>query len=319
MKILVTGGAGFIGSHVVDAYIREGHQVYVIDNLSTGDKTYLHKKACFIEMDIRDNKNIQDLFMVEKFDLVNHHAAQMDVRLAVEEPVFDAEVNILGSLNLLQASIASGVKKFIFISSGGAVYGEIDDKELPAEEIHAINPISPYGVSKHVVEHYLYLYHQVYSLNYTVLRYGNVYGERQGKTGEAGVLSIFIRQMLNHKPVRIFGSGEQLRDYIYVGDVVRANLFVSNFNPFDKPISHFVDPIFNIGTGKGSSVNEIYLILKNLLQSDLPPIYEPARKGEILKTYIDCGKAAKYFNWNSEVSLTEGIEKTLQWFKTNLS
>jgi UDP-glucose 4-epimerase len=317
MKIIVTGGAGFIGSHIVDAYIKEGHIVYALDNLSSGDKNYLPPDARFIEMDVRDAKKIQELFLKEKFDLVNHHAAQMDVRLAVEDPVFDADVNIKGTLNLLQASIASGVKKIIFISSGGAVYGEIADKDLPAKETHPINPISPYGVSKHVMEHYLYLYHQIYGLNYTVLRYGNVYGERQGKTGEAGVLSIFIRRMLNNKPVAIYGSGEQLRDYVYVGDIVRANLLVSNFNPPVKHITHFVDQVYNIGTGKGSSVNDLYAILKKLLKSDLVPNYEPARKGEIFKTYVDYSKALKGLKWKPQVSLAEGIEKTVEWFKKN--
>ncbi|MGH7816477.1 MAG: NAD-dependent epimerase/dehydratase family protein, partial [Candidatus Binatia bacterium] len=221
MKILVTGGAGFIGSHVADRFVNDGHAVVVLDNLVSGDRRNLNPKARFVETDIRDSRGIEDLFAAERFDVIDHHAAQMDVRKSTEDPLYDAEVNILGSINLIMNAARHAVKKFIYISTGGAVYGE--PTRLPVEEGDPINPECQYGISKHTVEHYLYLYRLLYKLNYTVLRYPNVYGPRQNPRGEAGVIAIFAGKMLEGEAPTIFGDGQQLRDYIYVGDVAEAN------------------------------------------------------------------------------------------------
>jgi UDP-glucose 4-epimerase len=316
MKILVTGGAGFIGSHVVDAYLQQGHEVLIVDNLSTGDIAHCNPKASFINLDIND-KQIHSLFEKEKFDLVNHHAAQIDVRVAVQNPVFDAQNNICGTLNLLQAAVASKVKKIIFISSGGAVYGELAQEKTPAVETHSIYPLSPYGISKHVVEHYLYWYHQLYGLDYTVLRYANVYGERQGKKGEAGVVSIFARQLLSQCSATIFGNGEQIRDYIYIQDVVSANLTVSRLPTKPKRYKNFSDAIYNIGTGEGHTVNHLFFLLEAQLQTGLKALYDSPRDGEVFKSLIDSSKAAQELGWKPEVSFAEGIRKTVAWFKKN--
>jgi UDP-glucose 4-epimerase len=227
MKILVTGGAGFIGSHVVDAYLELGHEVVVVDNLSSGSIENLNPKAKFYKMDIRDS-DIEDLFKNEKPDIVNHHAAQMDVRKSVEDPIYDADVNIIGSLNLLQNCIRYGVKKFIFASTGGAIYGEQD--YFPADEEHPTRPLSPYGVAKLTVEKYLYFYKEVHGLNYVVLRYANIYGPRQNPHGEAGVVAIFTSKMLKGEQPVINGDGFQTRDYTFVGDVVRANVLALNYD-----------------------------------------------------------------------------------------
>ncbi|OGV07266.1 MAG: UDP-glucose 4-epimerase, partial [Ignavibacteria bacterium RIFOXYB2_FULL_36_7] len=221
MKILVTGGAGFIASHITDAFINEGHSVTVIDNLSTGFEKNVNPKAKFINADIGDT-NLLQLFEKEKFDVVNHHAAQMDVRKSVADPAFDANTNIIGTINLLQCCIKTNVKKFMFASTGGAVYGE--QNYFPADENHPTSPCSPYGISKLAVEKYLFFYKFQYNFNYTVLRYANIYGPRQNSKGEAGVVAIFTTKLLaNEQPV-INGTGKQTRDYVYVGDVVKANL-----------------------------------------------------------------------------------------------
>ncbi len=316
MKILVTGGAGFIASNIADEYIRLGHEVFILDNLITGDLSYVNPKAVFIQKDICD-ASVQDLILREKFDLISHHAAQIDVRYAVDFPVLDANTNILGTLNILQAACKAGVKKFIFASSGGGVYGEISEESLPAPETFPINPLSPYGVGKHTVEHYLYLYNKLYNLNYTILRYGNVYGERQGKKGEAGVVSIFARLMLKGSPVTIFGNGEQLRDYVYVKDIVDINMLVSqSLEPMKSPAS-FVDPCYNIGTGKGCSVNELFRIMEGILKTGKKPLYAPERPGEVFKTFIDGTKVKKEMGWTYRYDFEEGVTRTVEWFKNN--
>ena len=316
MKILVTGGAGFIASNIADEYIRLGHEVFILDNLITGDLSYVNPKARFIQKDICD-ASVQDLILREKFDLISHHAAQIDVRYAVDHPVLDANTNILGTLNILQAACKAGVKKVIFASSGGGVYGEIPESALPAPETFPINPLSPYGVAKHTVEHYLYLYNKLYNLNYTILRYGNVYGERQGKKGEAGVVSIFARMMLAGSPVTIFGNGEQLRDYVYVKDIVNINMRVSeSLAPMKSPDS-FIDPCYNIGTGKGYSVNELFRIMESILKTGKKPVYSAERPGEVFKTYIDCTKAKKEMGWTYRYDFEEGVTRTVEWFKNN--
>ena len=253
MKILVTGGAGFIGSHVVDLFVSEGYEVVIVDDLSTGRMSNLNPAATFYQMDIRDPK-IVDVFEKERPDYVSHHAAQMDVRRSVVEPLFDADVNILGSINLIEAARKTGVKRFLYISSGGTAYGE--PQYLPCDENHPVLPICQYGVSKHTVEHYLFLYHLNYGLDYTVLRYPNVYGPRQDPHGEAGVVAIFVGKMLAGEPVTITGDGEQQRDFVFVGDCARGNLLGMN-----APVG-----IYNLGYGEGTSINQIFDALKEITE-----------------------------------------------------
>ncbi|RLD18419.1 MAG: UDP-glucose 4-epimerase [Caldiserica bacterium] len=305
MRILVTGGAGFIASHIVDAYIEDGHDVIVIDNLSTGKRENLNKKAKFYEADIRD-KRIEDIFKSEKIDIVNHHAAQIDVRKSVSNPIFDADVNIIGTLNLLENSRKYSVKKFIFASSGGVMYGECERN--PKEDDPAL-PLSPYGISKKVVEDYLRFYRYAYNLDYTVFRYGNVYGPRQDPHGEAGVVAIFSKAMLNNEDVFIFGDGEQLRDYVYVEDIVRANLIA---------LSKGDGEVFNLGTGVSISVNELFKYLKEITGYKKEAIYKPPRLGELQKSKLNVKKAEEMLNWKAETTLREGLEKTVEYFKCNV-
>ena len=253
MKILVTGGAGFIGSHVVDACVESGYQVVVVDDLSTGRISNLNPAATFYKMDIRDPEMAQ-VFEIERPDFVDHHAAQMDVRRSIVDPLFDADVNIRGSINLLECSRRVGVKLFVYISTGGAVYGE--PVYLPCDEEHPINPICQYGASKHTVEHYLYMYQVNYGLEYTVLRYPNVYGPRQDPHGEAGVVAIFTGQMITDQQVVINGDGEQERDFVYVGDCARANLLALQ--------SAGPSGIYNLGCGVGTSVNQVFQVLSDI-------------------------------------------------------
>jgi UDP-glucose 4-epimerase len=303
MKVLITGGAGFIGSNLVDGYLTEGYEVVVVDDLSTGKRENVNPKATFYEIDIQ-NPALEEVFKKEKIDIVNHHAAQIDVRRSVKDPIFDAKVNVIGLLNLLELCIKHDVKKFIFASSGGVIYGETEN--LPVKETHPLLPLSPYGITKMVAEHYLRYYYTVYNLNYTVLRYGNVYGPRQDPFGEAGVVAIFINNLLEGKEPVIFGDGEQLRDYIYVEDIVRANLLCTARGNAD---------IFNLGTGIGTSVNLLLHKLQRIMGTDLQPIYKPPREGEIYKNYIDSDKAAKILGWEAKISLEEGLKRTVDFFK----
>ncbi len=303
-RILVTGGAGFIGSHVVDAYLAEGHHVIVVDNLSTGNRENINPGAVFYEADITDAVEIERIFETERPEVVNHHAAQMDVRKSLEDPVFDATTNILGSLNVILSSVKYGVEKFIYVSTGGAVYGE--PEYLPVDENHPINPESQYGISKHTVEHYLHLYHFQLNLTYTVLRYPNVYGPRQNPKGEAGVVAIFIGQMLEGTTPSIYGDGEQVRDYVHVDDIVRANLLALNGGE---------NEIFNLGSGIGTSVNQLYSLLSDLLSFHQPPRYVAPRKGEIRKIYLKSEKANRGFGWRSEIQLAIGLKRTLEWYR----
>ncbi len=307
MKILVTGGAGFIASHVTDRYLQLGHEVAVVDNLSTGFRENINKDAIFYEEDIRKFDAIDKIFKDFKPDIVNHHAAQMDVRKSVEDPVYDAECNILASLNLIIKAVEYNVKRFIYISTGGAVYGE--PKELPVKETHPINPECQYGISKHTVEHYLYLYKLLYGLDYVVLRYPNVYGPRQNPMGEAGVVAIFCGKMLKNEQPVIFGDGEQLRDYVYIDDVVEANVLALNKG----------SGIYNIGSGIGSSVNFIYRILADELGYKNKPVYDRPRKGEIYKIYLNADLAKKELGWSYKVKFEEGLRRTARWFKERLS
>jgi UDP-glucose 4-epimerase len=304
LKILVTGGAGFIGSHVVETYLQHGYQVVIVDDLSTGRESNLNPAAAFYKMDIRDPK-LAEVFEAERPNFVNHHAAQMDVRRSIVEPLFDADVNILGSINLIECARRFGVKRFVYISTGGAVYGE--PEYLPCDEGHPINPICQYGASKHTVEHYLYMYRINYGLEYTVLRYPNVYGPRQDPHGEAGVVAIFTGQMLSGKQVVITGDGEQERDFVYVGDCARANLLA---------LVTGKSGIYNLGSGKGTTVNEIYQQLKEITAYPLDAVHGPAKVGETRKIFLDAGKAHKELDWDQAVDLREGLERTVAYFRS---
>lgn len=305
MKILVTGGAGFIGSHVADAYIDGGHSVVVIDNLSTGQKEFLNPRAKFIQADIRDG-DIRDIFRTEAFDVVNHHAAQMDVRKSVEDPLFDASVNILGSLNVLENCRSFGVGTFIFASTGGAIYGEQD--AFPADEEHPARPLSPYGITKLAMEKYLFYYQQVHGLRYIILRYANVYGPRQNPHGEAGVVAIFSTKMLKGEQPVINGDGKQTRDYVFVKDVVRANMLALEHRPSE---------IFNIGTSIETDVNELFQELQILTGSQCKRTYGPAKKGEQRRSVLTSRKIRESCGWSPRVVLHDGLKQTVEFFKSH--
>lgn len=303
-KILVTGGAGFIGSHVVDLFIEKGFEVVILDDLSTGRASNLNPAAKFYQMDIRDPK-VRDVFAAEKPDYVSHHAAQMDVRRSVAQPLFDADVNILGSINLIECAKEFGVKRFVYISTGGAVYGE--PERVPCEETDPINPICQYGASKHTVEHYLFMYHVNYGLKYTVLRYPNVFGPRQDPHGEAGVVAIFTGRMLNNESVTINGDGAQTRDYVYVGDCAYANYLAVSV--------HHQPGIYNIGWSRPTSVNDIFSTLAKVTGYSQPAQYGPAKVGETRHIYLNAAKIQKDLGWAPTKSLEEGLQKTVDYFK----
>lgn len=306
MKILVTGGAGFIASQVADAFIAEGHKVFILDNLSTGFEININPKAVFIKADIGD-KSLSSLFEKEKFDVVNHHAAQMDVRRSVADPAFDATTNILGTLNLLQNCVKTGVKKFMFASTGGAVYGEQD--YFPADEKHPTAPLSPYGISKLAVEKYLFFYHAQYKLNYTILRYANIYGPRQNPFGEAGVVAIFSTRLLKGEQPLINGTGLQTRDYVYVGDVVKAALTTVN-----DPASD----IYNIGTGIETDVNQLFHIINNIAGKGMVEKHGPPAAGEQMRSVITSDKIFAKFNWRPTTTLEVGLKNTVNFFKERM-
>jgi len=302
MKILVTGGAGFIGSNLADELIEKGHDVAVIDNLYNGRRENVNPEAKFYEVDIRDKK-IEEIFKENSFDAVCHLAAQMDVRKSLEDPFFDADVNIMGGLNLLQNSVRTGVKRFIFASSGGVMYGECPE-ERPKETKYPM-PVCPYGNSKLAFESYLNTYKENYGLQTVALRFGNVYGPRQDPHGEAGVVAIFTGAMLQGKPVKIFGDGEQLRDYVFVKDVVSACM-----QALEKG-----EGVYNIGTGESESVNELFEILKNITGYDKEPVYEAARQGELQASRLDVSKAISELNWKPAVDFKKGLEETVEYFR----
>lgn len=304
MKILVTGGAGFIGSHVVDTFIANGHEVVVVDDLSTGRRSNLNPAATFYKVDIR-SEELKEVFERERPQVVDHHAAQMDVRRSVVDPLFDADVNVLGSIKLIELAREYGVQRFIYISTGGAVYGE--PEYLPCDESHPINPICPYGASKHTVEHYLYMYQELYDLDYVVLRYPNVYGPRQDPHGEAGVVAIFTGLMLNGEQVVINGDGDQERDFVYVADCARANLLALT--------SDSKNTIFNLGEGKGTTVNQVYQELKQITNYSLSAVHGPAKVGETRRIFLEAKKAASELDWQPTIGLSAGLTETVNYFK----
>lgn len=306
MKILVTGGAGFIASQIADAFIADGHQVVILDDLSTGYEKNINPKAKFIKANIGD-KNLDKLFEAEKFDVVNHHAAQMDVRRSVKDPEFDAATNILGTINLLQNCVKYGIKKFMFASTGGAVYGEQD--YFPADEKHNQQPKSPYGISKLAVEKYLYFYNSEHKLNYTILRYANIYGPRQNPFGEAGVVAIFSTRLLKGEQPIINGHGEQTRDYVFVGDVVKANLLGLK----DESTN-----VYNVGTGIETDVNQLFHYINNITQANKEEKHGPTAAGEQLRSVITSDKLFNKFGWRPTTKLEDGLKATVDYFRNNL-
>jgi UDP-glucose 4-epimerase len=307
LKILVTGGAGFIASQISDALVNEGHQVFVLDDLSSGFEKNINPKAKFVKGNICDKELVEKLFSEEKFDLVNHHAAQMDVRRSVKDPAFDANTNIIGTINLLQNAVKYKVKKFMFASTGGAVYGE--QTYFPADENHPTQPRSPYGISKLAVEKYLYFYNAEYGLNYTILRYANIYGPRQNPLGEAGVVAIFSTKLLKGEQSTINGSGEQTRDYVFVGDVVKANLLTLNDTSND---------IYNVGTGIETNVNQLFHKLNSIINANKEEKHGPAASGEQMRSVITSENLFKKFGWKPSTNLDEGLKLTADFFRNNL-
>jgi UDP-glucose 4-epimerase len=305
-KILVTGGAGFIGSHVVDLFISNGYEVVIVDDLSTGRASNLNPAAKFYQMDIR-NPRLREVFEAERPDYVSHHAAQMDVRRSVVQPLFDADVNILGSINVIECAKEFNVKHFVYISSGGAAYGE--PEVLPCDEMHPVNPICQYGASKHTVEHYLYMYHVNYGLEYTVLRYPNVFGPRQDPHGEAGVVAIFTGKMLLGEPVTINGDGEQTRDFVFVGDCAYGNYLAVTV---DHPAG-----IYNLGWGRPTSINEIFTNLAVITNYTQPAAHAPAKVGETRHIYLNADKAKRDLGWAPTISLEDGLRETVEYFKAS--
>jgi len=303
MRILVTGGAGFIGSHLVDRLVQEGETVSVVDNLSTGKKKNLNRAAAFYKMDIQ-SQSLARVFRDAKPEAVFHLAAQMDVRRSVTDPRFDAESNIVGMLNLLSMAVASGCRRVIFSSSGGAVYG--DQEVFPAPETHATHPLSPYGVSKLAGEHYLYYYQKVCGLETTTLRYANVYGPKQDPFGEAGVVAIFTQKMLKGEPLIINGNGMQARDFVFIEDVVETNRAV---------LYGQLNDTFNVGTGIETSVNDLFASLNTLTAAAVKATHGPEKKGEQLRSVIDPSKLARNCDWSPRVGLQEGLAKTVEYFR----
>ncbi len=306
MKVLVTGGAGFIGSHLVDRLVQEGHEVIIVDNLATGKRRNINRSARFYKLDIQSWR-LERVFRNERPNVVMHLAAQMDVRKSVEDPMFDAQVNILGTLNVLQQAVRHGVRKVVFSSSGGAIYGE--QEMYPAPESHVTNPLSPYGLSKLCGEHYLSYYQRISGLQVVSLRYANVYGPRQDPEGEAGVVAIFIQKLLNNEQAVINGNGRQTRDFVFVEDVVEANLAM---------MGQETQGTYNVGTGVETSINDLFRILVQHTGSTCNEVHGPAKKGEQARSVIDSSKLRHELSWEPKTNLSEGLKKTVEYFRERL-
>ncbi|MEI6058152.1 MAG: NAD-dependent epimerase/dehydratase family protein [archaeon] len=300
MKILVTGGAGFIGSHIVDLLVRE-HEVLVIDNLSSGKKKNINPRARFYQSDLSDYTKIGEIFENEKPEVVYHLAAQIDVRKSLQNPVYDANINIINTINLLEMCIKYNIKHFIFSSTGGAIYG--DTKEIPTPESHSALPVSPYGCAKLSIEKYLNYYNKVHNLKYTILRYSNVYGPRQNPEGEAGAIAIFLDQMFQNKNSIIFG-GIQTRDFVYVRDVARANLLALNDDKSET---------YNISSGKEIDIIELYSKLNKYFNNKFTPEFKELRKGEQMKSCLSYEKIKNFMGWQPEIKLDDGLDRTYCW------
>ena len=307
MKVLVTGGAGFIGSHVVDRLVQEGHEVVVVDNLSTGKRRNLNRAARFFKLDIQSWR-LERVFRNERPNIVMHLAAQMDLRKSVEDPIFDAQINVLGMLNMLQQAVRHGVRKVVFSSSGGAIYGE--QEIYPAPETHITRPLSPYGISKLCGEQYLSYYQRVSGLQIVNLRYANVYGPRQDPDGEAGVVAIFIQKLLNNEQAIVNGNGRQTRDFVYVEDVVEANLAV---------MGQEVQGTYNVGTGEETSINDLLRILIAHTGSTCKEVHGPAKNGEQARSVIDPIKLRQELSWDPKTELSEGLKRTVDYFRERMN
>ena len=305
MRILVTGGAGFIGSTLVDACLAEGHDVAVVDDLSSGSATNVAGAARFYQVDVR-TRALDEVLATERPEILSHHAAQVSVRRSVDDPVLDAQINVLGTLNVLEAARRHGVRRVVFASTGGAIYGEPDGPH--ADETHPRRPQSPYAIAKLAAEHYLEGYHRA-GLETVVLRYANVYGPRQDPHGEAGVVAIFIQRILAGLTPTIFGDGEQVRDFVYVDDVVRANLLA-----IAVALSGTAPAVFNIGTGRGTSVNELWAALAAIARPAVSPSHEPARTGDLVRSVLDATRARTTLGWEARVDVTTGLGRTWEWF-----
>ena len=303
MKVLVTGGAGFIGSHVADRLVADGHDVVILDDLSTGHVEHLQANARFYQMDLH-SPWIDELFRIERPEAVVHQAAQASVRRSVEDPVFDASVNVLGTAALLQASVHHGVHRFLFASTGGALYGDAD--ATPTPEDYPTLPVSPYGASKLAAEVYLRTFHAMHGLSYAALRYANVYGPRQHPHGEAGVVAIFTRRLLSGEKARINGDGKQTRDFVYVGDVAEANA---------RALVSDAVGSFNVGTGIETDISTIFQLLKRLTGSSQPEEHGPPLPGEQRRSVVDARKIEKALGWNPKTSLQAGLDATVQYFR----
>jgi len=305
MRSLVTGGAGFIGSHVADACLAAGHNVCIVDDLSTGKRGNVNPSASFYQVDLCDADALERIFADERPEAICHLAAKADVRESMAKPVLYAEVNIIGSLNLLQLARRYETHKVIYASTGGACYGEL--VYLPADEQHPINPLDPYGVSKHAVEHYLYLYRLHYGIDYAILRFPNVYGPRQDPHGEAGVVAIWTAQMMAGQPTRIYGSGEQERDFVYVGDIAQANVLA---------LTKGSGIIANLGSGVGTSINALFDMLKESIGYQGDKVHTAAKQGEVFRSFITNEVARQELGWQPIVSLQEGLDRTVAYFRT---
>jgi len=306
MKFCVTGGAGFIGSHVVDALIERNHTVHVLDNLSTGRQWKVRDEARLFELDVRSDA-AASLVAEQEYDVLVHHAAQMDVRQSVENPRFDADVNIGGLLNLMQAGVERGLERVLFASTGGAIYGE--PVYTPPNLDHPLRPVSPYGVAKLASEKYLYYYQEQFDIDAVSLRYANVYGPRQNPHGEAGVVAIFTRSMLEGEQPVIHGDGEQTRDYVYVGDVVRANLAALDYEGTG---------VFNVGTGRETSVNTLFRQLREITEADVEEHHGPAKQGEQQRSVLGYEETTSALDWSPQVALKDGLDRTVKWFEKEL-
>jgi len=308
VRILVTGGAGFIGSHVADAYIAAGHEVAVLDDFSTGTEANVNREAKVLRLDVRNKVGVEDAIAAFRPEVVNHHAAQSEVPKSVADPGFDAMINIVGGLNVLQASVAAGVRKFIFISTGGALYGEPD--VIPADEDHPVRPLSPYGTSKLAFEQYLGTFYRTYGLEYTVLRYANIYGPRQDFAAEEGrVIAIFASRMLAGKPLTIDGDGEQSRDMLHVADVAIANI---------SALHRGAGGTYHISTGIPVTINELFRKLAILTDYKLEPNFGPRRKGDVFRIALDNTRALNDLGWEPKLDLEEGLSLTVDYFRSQV-
>jgi len=309
VKILVTGGAGFIGSHVVDAYTTAGHEVAVIDNMSTGRDENASSAAQVHRVDVRDVQKVQSAVASFKPEVINHHAAQADVPKSVADPGYDAQVNLVGGLNVLKAAVDNGVRKVIFSSTGGALYGEPD--VVPADEDHPIRPLSPYGTSKYSFEQYLAMFQRTFGLNFTTLRYANIYGARQDFFAEEGrVVAIFASRMIEGKPVTIDGDGNQSRDMLHVGDVAMANI---------AALEHGDGGTYHVSTGIPVTINDLFRKLALLTEYKLEPRFGPARKGDVYRIALDNTRAAEQLGWRPRILLEEGLRLTVEYFREQIA